>query len=323
MQLRIRDKEHFFHDLSQMLRSGIALQRALEHMGTGRGRIAAAARAAGSVVNEGLEAALSSSGFSELDIGILTAGEQSGRLEEACRALADYYAHLEKGRNRALAASAYPVFILHLGAILLSIAPAVVEGSFPVFLREAGLFLGMAYLAVASVAAVLWITARGFSSKDSADRVVSMIPIVGGLLRCAALARFCLVLSLGIRSAEGFLSGLKKAGTASGSARIRTACGQAVTSIRSGNGFATAMRSTGAFPEDLERALQVAEVSGRLEEEITRWAGIYRERLFQRIDAIAAWLPRALYLLIVLLVVLRMFSLISEITGAYSQVLEM
>lgn len=306
-----------------MLRSGIPLQRAFEHMGGGRGRPAEAARTACSVVNEGLEAALASSGFSELDTGILTAGEQSGRLEEACRALADFYAHLEKERNRALAASAYPVFILHLGAILLSIPPAVVEGSLPAFLREAGLFLGTAYLAVAAVAASLWLAARGFSSGNSADRLVSRIPIVGGLLRCAALARFCLVLSLGIRSAEGFLSGLKKAGAASGSARIRTACGQAVTSIRSGSGFSAAIRSTGAFPEDLERALQVAEVSGRLEEEITRWAGIYRERLFRRIDAIAAWLPRALYLLIVLLVVLRMFSLISQITGAYSQVLDM
>lgn len=306
-----------------MLRSGIPLQRALEHMGGGRGRIAVAARAACSGLNDGLQAALTSNGFSELDTGILTAGEQSGRLEEACRALADYYAHLEKGRNRAIAASAYPVFILHLGAILLSIPPAVVEGSLPVFAREAGVFLGVAYLIVTAVAAVLWISARGFSSSDSADRLVSRIPIIGGLLRCAALARFCLVLSLGIRSAEGFLAGLTKAGAAAGSARIRTACGQAVTSIRAGNGFAAAMRSTGVFPEDLERALQVAEVSGRLDEEITRWAGIYRERLFRRIDAIAAWLPRALYLLIVLLVVLRMFAIISQITGAYSQVLEM
>ncbi len=306
-----------------MLRSGIPLQRAFEHMGGGRGRPAEAARAACSAVNEGLEAALTSGGFSELDIGILTAGEQSGRLEEACRELADYYAHLEKGRTRALAASAYPVFILHLGALLLSIPPAVVEGSFPVFLRGAVLFLGAAYLIVAAFAAALWFAARGFSSSDSADRLVSMVPIVGGFLRCAALARFCLVLSLGIRSAEGFLAGLNRAGAASGSARIRSACGNAVTSIRSGNGFAPAMRSTGAFPEDLERALQVAEVSGRLEEEITRWAGIYREQLFRRIDAISAWLPRALYLLIVVLVVLRMFSLISQITGAYSQVLEM
>jgi len=306
-----------------MLRSGIPLQRALEHMGGGRGRPAGAARAACSAVGEGIGAAMAAGGFSDLDAGILTAGEQSGRLEEACRALADYYAHLEKGRTRALAASAYPVFILHLGAILLSIPPAVVEGSFPVFLRGAVLFLGTAYLAVAAVAVGVCFAARGFSSSDSADRLVSMIPIVGGLFRCASLARFCTVLSLGIRSADGFLSGVMKAGAAAGSARIRTASGKVVAAIRAGSGFADAMRSVGTFPQDLERSLQGAEVSGRLEEEITRWAAIYRERLFRRIDAISEWLPRALYLLIVLLVVLRMFALISQITGAYSQVLDM
>lgn len=323
MQLRFRDKEHFFHDTAQMLRSGIPLQRALEHLGNGRGRPAAAARAACTNANQGLESAMTGCGFSTLDIGILAAGEQSGRLEEACRELADYYAHLANGRNRALLASAYPLFILHLGAILLSIPPAILEGSFLTFLREAGIFLGAAYLATAVVAATLVIMSRAFSSSDLWDRLISTIPVIGGFFRCSSLARFCLVLSLGIRSADGFLAGLAKAGSAAGSARIKTACGQAVIAIRSGTGFAAAMRSTQTFPEDLERSLQVAEVSGRLDEEIARWAGIYRERLFQRIEAISAWLPRVLYLLIILLVVFRMFTLISQVTGIYSQVLDM
>ena len=73
----------------------------------------------------------------------------------------------------------------------------------------------------------------------------------------------------------------------------------------------------------LERAFHVAEASGRLDEELTRWAGIYRERFFKRIESLTEWLPRILYLLVVALVVYRMFSLISMVTSAYSSVLEM
>jgi len=323
VQLRFQDKEHFFHDIAQMLRSGIPLERALEHLGGGRDRAAAAARAAAPRVNDGLADAMRSSGFSTLDTGILSAGEQSGRLEEACRELAEYYAHLAKGRRHALAAAAYPLFILHLGAVLLSIPAAILAGGFSTFLWQAGTFLGVAYIAAALAGALLWILAKSFASSVGADRLISSIPVAGGFFRCAALTRFCLVLSLGIRSADGFLAGLARAGRASGSAQLDAGAAQAVAAIRAGEGFAGSLRATGAFPSDLERALQIAETSGRLDEEIARWAGIYRERLFQRVEAFATWLPRALYLLVVLLVVSRMFALIAQVTGAVSQALEM
>ena len=320
MQLSFQDKEHFFHDTAQLLKSGIPLQRALESLGGGRDR---AARGIAPSAGDGLAAAMAAGEFSPLDTGIVAAGEQSGRLEEACAELADYYAQMAKGRRRAIAAAAYPVFILHLGAVLLSIPSAIGEGSFGGFLFGVGTFLGAAYLAAVLVALALAAMARTFRSSAAADAAISMVPVVGGFLRCAALARFCLVLAMGVRSGEGFLAGIARAGNSSGSARLDEASAAAVTAIRAGAGFAEALGATRCFPADLERAFRTAETSGRLDAEISRWAGIYRERLFARIEAISVWLPRALYLLIVLLVVLRMFALIARVSGAYSQVLEM
>jgi len=305
-----------------MLQSGLPLQRALEHMGSGRDRGADAARGVAGVLDAGPTDAFRQAGFSELDAGILGAGEQSGRLVEACSELAGYYAHLASGQRRALAASAYPVFILHLGAILLSIPPAILQGNFPAFLREVAVFLGTAYAIVGVIGILLWLAARMFSRSAAGDRLISAVPVIGPLLRDGALARFCLVLSLGIRSADGFLAGLARAGEASGSARLRGAAGVAIAHIRSGEGLAAALQAAGAFPADLERALRVAEVSGRLDQEIARWAGIFRDRLFRRIDALTEWLPRILYLVVVALVVFRMFGLISQVTGAMADVLE-
>lgn len=323
MQLRFQDKEHFFHDTAQMLRSGIPLQRAWEHLARGRDRASAAARTAGPLVNEGLDAALRAGGFSIVDREILAAGESSGRLEEAFKELADYYAHLTRGRNRAIAASLYPIFILHLGALLLSIPPAIIDGSLMKFFTQVALFLGTAYLAAGIFVLAWWLVARAFQSSTAADSLIRRIPAVGGFFRDAALTRFCLVLSLGIRSADGVLSSLRRAGRASKSASLDAAAEAAVPAIRAGTGFAASLAASQAFPVDLERAFHVAEASGRLDEEITRWAGIYRERFFKRIESLTEWLPRILYLLVVALVVFRMFSLISQITGVYSSVLEM
>jgi type II secretory pathway component PulF len=323
VQLRFQDKEHFFHDTAQMLRSGLPLERALEQLARGRDRAAAAARSAAPLVNRGLDAALKAGGFSIVDREILAAGEQSGRIEEACRQMADYYAHLAKGRNRAVAASLYPVFILHLGALLLSVPPAIIDGNITKFFTQVALFLGTAYLAAGIFVLLFWMIARAFQSSAAADRLIGAVPVVGGLFRDAALARFCLVLSLGIRSADGVLSSLRRAGRASKSAGVEAAAEAAVPAIRSGKGFAEALASSRAFPLDLERAFHVAEASGRLDEEITRWAGIYRDHFFKRIDSLTEWLPRILYLLIVALVVSRMFSMISLVTGSLSSALEM
>ena len=306
-----------------MLRSGIPLQRAWEQLARGRDRAAAAARLAAPFVIQELDAALKAGGFSGVDREILAAGEQSGRLEEACRELADYYANLARGRNRAIAASLYPVFILHFAALLLSIPPSIIAGSVWEFFKQAALFLGTAYLAGGLFVLVFWLVARAFRSSPAAGRLICAIPVVGGCFRDAALARFCLVLSLGIRSADGVLSSLSRAGRASKSAWVAEAALAAVSAIRTGAGFADSLATSRAFPVDLERAFHVAEASGRLEAEITRWAGIYRERFFKRMDSLTEWLPRILYLLVVGLVVFRMFSLISQITGTFSQVLEM
>ncbi|MBE2204165.1 MAG: type II secretion system F family protein [Chthoniobacterales bacterium] len=323
VQLRFKDKEHFFHDVAQMLRSGLPLQSALENLALGRDRTASAARRVAPGITTGLDAALQEGGFSIVDREILAAGEQSGRLEEACRELAGYYSYLESGRKRAVAASLYPLFLLHLAALLLSVPSAIIAGSFLKFLGQVGVFLGAAYLAAFLVALAYGILARSFRSSPAADRLIRGIPILGGCLWDAALSRFCLVLSLGIRSADGVLASLRRAGRASKSAAIEAAAESAVSEIRSGTGFADALAASRAFPMDLERAFRVAEASGRLDEEITRWAGIYRDRFHARIETLTEWLPRIFYLLIVALVVARMFSMISQITGIYSSVLEM
>ena len=309
--------------MAQMLRSGLPLERALEQLARGRDRAAAAARIAAPLVNGGLDAALRAGGFSIVDREILGAGEQSGRMVEAFRELADYYAHLAAGRNRAVAASLYPVFILHFGALLLSVPPAIIDGSLTKFFTQVALFLGTAYLIGGIFMAQSWMIARAFQSSAAAGRLIGAVPVIGGFFRDAALARFCLVLSLGIRSADGVLSSLRRAGRASKSADVQAAAEAAVPAIRSGKGFAEALAGSLAFPLDLERAFHVAEASGRLDEEITRWAGIYRERFFNRIESLTEWLPKILYLLVVALVVFRMFSMISLVTGSISSALEM
>ena len=302
VQLRFADKEHFFHDLAQLLRSGIPLQRAIEHIGAGRDRAARASGVLAPLVSDGVAAAFAAAGFAPLDAEILAAGEQSGRLETACTRLSEYYGRLAACRRKLLAASAYPIFLFHLSAVLLLIPAAIASGGVAGYFQLLGTILGAAYALATGGLLILSLARRAVRSSTAAERVICSIPGVGGFFSLGALSRFCLVFSLGIRSADGVLASILRAGRASQSAGLEAASANVVPAIRSGSRFAEAVRQSNAFPPDLERALEVAEASGRLDEETSRWADIYQERFFRRIDALSIWLPRMLYVIILLII---------------------
>ena len=303
VQLRFSAKEHFFHDLAQVLRGGIPLQRALEHIGAGRNRSAGAARKLSPLVSGGVASAFTSAGFVSLDVEILAAGEQSGRLELACARLSEYYGQLATCRRQILAKSAYPVFMFHLAPVLLLIPAAFISGRGVVgYFQMLGLILAGGYALAAFGLLAGFLVRRAVRTSILADRAISWIPVVGGFFSLGALSRFCLVLSLGIRSADGVLASILRAGRASQSASLKAASERLVPMIRDGSRFAEAVRKSGAFPADLELGLEVAEASGLLDEETSRWADIYRDRFFSRIDALGAWLPRLIYLVIMLLI---------------------
>ncbi len=322
MQLSFTHKEHFFHSLAQMIRSGIPAPKAIEQLRLGRDRIGRAARRVSARLEAGFAEAFRTNGFSTLDVEILAAGEQSGRLEEASVRLSEYYATLAKARRAMIAKSIYPVFVIHVGALLLSIPRAILANEGNVYLMSVVGILLPIYLLVGVIGVSIWGLRRLARSSVIVDLLIRLIPGLGGLFRTAALARFCLVLSLGIRSADGVLASLRRAGRASLSANIETASSTAVTAIRRGTAFTAALAASRAFPDDLERSFRVAEVSGRLDEEMGRAAEMFRIRFFSLVDAMAEWIPRLLYLAVVFSVAYQIYQLALTVGRAVSDALE-
>lgn len=322
MQLRFQDKEYFFHNLAQVLDSGIPIQNALKHLAAGRDRAALIAKKLLSGEKNGISPALAETGFSQMDAEICAAGEQSGCIVTACKRLSEYYSNLAAGRRRILTASAYPLFVFHLGAVILSVPTAVLKGEFAAFFGSIFSILGVAYAVAGGCILLLSLARRVFRSRAGASRMILKIPVLGDLLLTAALSRFCLVLSLGIRSADGILASLSRAGRASQSAWIAAASEKAVSDIRQGASFAEALRHSDVFPADLERGFETAEISGRLDEEMSRWADIYRNRFFARVEVLSSWLPRLIYLGVLLLITIRIFDVVSQMSGAFSEALD-
>ena len=304
--LNFRQREQLFHELAQLARSGLPLKHAFEILSRNpHSEIGTCLKAIRENLHTSGKAGRSfrEAGFSTSDAAVIDAGEATGRLDTVFLELEAYYRQLADARRTIIAKSLYPVLVLHLGAVLLAIPPAILEGGWPAFFARALPILAAFYAALFA-GAIFWRIARALLSRDAtAAHILMRIPIFGAFLRDWTAWRFASVLSLYIGAGGGLLRAFETAGSSCGNAILSSASASAVALVRSGqSGLSEAFRGQQGVPKVLERAVEIGENSGRLDEETRRAAEVFRERTMSTLDALAQWTPRILYAVIVLFI---------------------
>jgi type II secretory pathway component PulF len=325
MHLSLPQKELFFHDLAQLLRGGQSLRQALELKGRGRAagprQVALAMlERAGDSSAEGYFAAVPGV-FSELDREIVRGGEVAGRLDDTMGYLAGYYATLARTRRRILAQSAYPVFLLHLGALLLGV-PDLMAGGVEVFVWSVAKFLGLFYLAAAAVWLAFLAVLRAAREVPAADRILQAVPVLGGAREALVGSRFCMLMGILVNASGSILSALNRAGSASGSALFRQGTDQVVRAVQGGERLSEAVARTRVFPEAVDRVFQTGEATGRLGEEMALQADRYVEQFQGRARSLAGALGTTIYLAIAGTIAVRIVLFYSSYYSGMSGLLE-
>ncbi|MFZ0711842.1 MAG: type II secretion system F family protein [Terrimicrobiaceae bacterium] len=320
--LTFRQQEQLFHELAQLARSGVPLNSAFEILSrTARSRIGACLRAVRDNLQSSGQAgrAFREAGFSESDAAVIEAGEATGRLDVVFLELEDYYRQLADARRSIISKSIYPVLVLHLGAVLLAIPPAITEGGWPAFLAHALPILAAFYAALFA-AAVLWRLGRTLLSRDAvAALFLVRIPLFGAFLRDWTAWRYASVLSLYVGAGGSLLRAFEIAGSSCGNAHLNAATSSAIALVQAGQGLSEAFRKQRCIPELLERAIDVGENSGRLDEESRRVAKVFREKTLETLDALAQWTPRILSVVIVLLLGWRILGVASGLANSVNE----
>lgn len=317
MRLGLEQKEHLFHELAALLHSGKSLGEAFEVLGRSRGRLGAFAGRLGKVESiDGLVAA-SEGNLSSLDAAALEAGSASGKLEEVCTQLSRHYGLLHATRKATRRHLAYPIFILHFAAVVLSAPDLFGEGGIELFLTRVVATLAAFYV-VGALLAAAWFGSIALARRSPGyERFLLHFPLFGGIWQDLAAGRFAMTLSLSVGAGIGILSALPKAGTSSGSAGIRGWSEEAVPRVRRGGVLSQVFRDCPVFPEEIDRAILSGEASGRIDVELERAANRLMERGESRLELLAVWFPRLTYVAILIVVLLRVL----EVLGSYRDLL--
>ena len=328
MSLSLREKQSFYHSLAQLVRSGVPFPKALDKLaGTTRGsarQLLDATRQAladGRTVGEAF--ATQRSGITPLEASVISAVEKSGQLDHGLRELSDYFAALAQARETIIKRLTYPVFLLHFGILVLSVPTFVLKSSAEFFRDVGGTFVFI-YAAVAIVAMTTPVLRDLGAGSGFVDRLVNAIPLLGRVRSSFALSRFCTVYGLQLDAGVNIIDALISAGESSRSGSIRAAVAAAVPEVRAGSQVGPLLAASGAFPMEILQTIIVGEETGKLVEELQRIAKDLREEALAKLETLADWLPKLLYVGIVLFLGWKILGVIQgTISPMYKNALEL
>jgi type II secretory pathway component PulF len=254
--------------------------------------------------------------FGPLYISMVRVGEEAGALPSVMVDLADLLEHEDEVRSEVVSAIAYPVFVLGFGVVTVAILLTVVLPRLFSMLQEMLNVLPLPTLILLRLSGFLnqywWVMLliaggtipawRAYVGSprgaETVDRWKLKIPMVGSMLRSAALGRFAHTLGILVKSGVSLLPSLKIVEATMGNQILARQVAQVAEQTRGGSSLATPLRQFGLFPKSVIQMIAVGEETGKLAEMLLKVATIEERQMRARTKTLISLLAPALILIV-------------------------
>lgn len=278
--------------------------------------------------------------FSQLYVNMVEAGETGGILDLILNRLAVYLEKAEALTRKVKSALMYPtvVLVVALGAtifMLMFIIPTFAKmfsdfgGNLPLptqivlalsdFLRTKWYLLVIGGIATVFAYKRVYATEGG---KMKIDAFMLRFPVLGNVLRKAAIARFTRTLGTLVSSGVPILNGLDITARTAGNKVVEKAINSTRDSISQGNTIAEPLRECGVFPPMVTQMIGVGEQTGALDEMLEKIANFYDDEVDTAVETLTSVIEPVMIVVMGVLVggmlvsmYLPMFKLINVISG--------
>ena len=288
----------FTYEMSALLAAGIPIPQALEGLGEHEKNpvLRATILEISDSVRKGTAFSTALDGhpklFSKLYVNMVRVGEEGGVLPKVMVDLASLLEHEDEVRGEVAAAISYPVFVLCFGLFSVTILLTVVLPRLFTMLQQTLTVLPLPtlillktsgfvhhywpWLLVGSVAVATglrWYVRRP-EGAEAWDRIKLQLPLIGPLLRSAALGRFARTLGTLVRSGVSLLPALKIVENTIGNRVLARQIALVAEETRGGDSLAAPLRKLGIFPRSIVQMIDVGEETGRLDEMLLKVAAV-------------------------------------------------
>jgi type IV pilus assembly protein PilC len=244
--------------------------------------------------------------FSEVYINMVAAGEAGGILDTILLRLAEYLESSESLKRKVRGAMFYPITVMSFAFVAIAVLLIFVIPTFAGFFESAGVALPMptrivmglsdflvgywwAVGAVAMLAGYLLRTYRATpAGKLVTDRLLLRMPVLGAVLRKAAIARFSRTLGTLVQSGVPILEGLEITARTAGNRVVEDAVLESRVSIAGGETIAEPLKKSGVFPPMVTQMINVGEQTGGLDEMLDKIADFYDDEVEAAVAALTS-----------------------------------
>lgn len=255
--------------------------------------------------------------FNELFCNLVDAGEQSGSLELMLDNIATYKEKVDSIKRKIKKALFYPIAVLVVAflvsaALLIYVVPQFEDlfkgfgADLPAMTRiviQMSEAMQAYWYIIFSIAgglgfAFFYFKKHSPSFAYTVDRISLKIPIIGVILKQAAIARFARTLSITFAAGMPLIDALKSVAGATGNILYTNATLSIREEVVTGSQMQSAMTKTGLFPNMVVQMVAIGEESGNIESMLTKVADFYEEEVDTAVDSLSSLIEPLIMVLI-------------------------
>jgi len=278
--------------------------------------------------------------FSEFFIRIVEAGELSGTLDKALRQVGMQLEKLDRLKAKVIKALSYPaltlfvalvVLIFLLVKVVLEIAKLYSEGNaklpeLTVFVMGLSKWFQENYLFVIGgiIGAVVGSMAlyRVPAFRQAWDPLVLKIPLFGSLIMKTAVAQLTRTLATLVSSGVPLISALEICFKLIANLAIKDSIRVTMAYIQEGRTISAGLQAKGIYPPMVIHMVNIGEMTGRLDELLTKVANIYDDEVDDAISNLTGLLQPAIIVIVGVIIAfllmamyLPIFQLADKVSG--------
>ncbi len=314
---RVNEKDitFFTRQLATMLKAGVPLLQSFEIVA--RGHSNARFSRLMMEIKSKIEAGSSMSQafrehpahFDTLYCNLVAAGEASGTLDAILDRLATYKEKMLAIRAKIKSALFYPISVIVVSIVVIWIIMVFVIPSFKAVFRNFGADLPAPTLVVIAISEffVAWwwvmflaiigsiiaffvLRRRSAAFRYAVDRLSLKIPVIGGILEKATIARWTRTLQTMFAAGVPLVESLDAVGGASGNAVYAAATKKIQTEVSTGTSLTNSMANTALFPTMVLQMIQIGEESGSLDNMLGKVADYFEREVDDAVTALTSLL---------------------------------